>query len=176
MALIDSLDALKQAAHLPLLELGARANAVREQAFGNRTYYSADPAPSLELALPTDPDLMAERLWAQREAGFSSVEPRINPTAGETTGEAEIRALALARLIFPPSVHMRANWSALTDAIAQVALRFGADELAGFPADLDRREISRAIREAGREPYPCDATYAAVALADAGPSLRVLPA
>ncbi len=176
MALIDSLDALKQAARLPLLELGARANAVREQSFGDRTYYSADPAPSLELTLPTDPDLMAEQFWAQRGAEFSSVEPRVSPVAGETTGEAEIRALALARLLFPPAVHVRANWSALTDAVAQVALRFGADELAGFPPDLDRREISRAIVEAGREPYPCDATYAAVPLADASPTLRVLPA
>ena len=65
-----------------------------------------------------------------------SVEPSIVAAPGGTTGEAEIRLIALARLALPPTTHIRAHWTRLSDAIAQVALRFGADELTGFPKTL----------------------------------------
>jgi hypothetical protein len=163
---------LVEAARLPLLELGARANAVREAAYGDRVYFCASPAPALEIAVPYGADLVASLLAVQPDG---SVEPRIVATAGETAGEAEIRLIALARLAYPPTVHVRANWMVLTDAIAQVALRFGADELTGFPRELDRREIWRVIREAGREPYPCDSAYSLVDLPEPAAKLQVLP-
>ncbi|MBY0504745.1 MAG: hypothetical protein K2X03_12600 [Bryobacteraceae bacterium] len=166
---------LLEAAKLPLLALGARANAVREAAHGNRVYFSAQALPGEALALPssaTAEDAVAA-LLSLREG--PSVEPRVLAMNGDTTGEAEIRLIALARLALPPTTHIRANWSVLTDAMAQVALRFGADELTGFPPDLDRREIWRAIREAGREPYPCDAQYREVEMAEPVAKLRVLP-
>lgn len=165
------------AARLPLLALGIQANALREEAFGNRTFFAATPADALDLAVPVSasPEEIVAALLAARERQPVSVAPQVTASGNQTTGEAEIRLIALARLAFPPHVHIRANWTALTDAIAQVALRFGADELDGFPAGLDRREIWRAIREAGREPFPCDALYAPVELTEPVAKLRILP-
>ena len=157
------------AARLPLLELGQRANAIREATYADRTYFAAHPAPALELALPSSATIeetieeIVAHLLAHPQDPIS-VEPSIVATPGDTTGEAEIRLIALARLAYPPTTHIRAHWTRLSDAIAQVALRFGADELTGFPPHLDRREILRAIHEAGREPYLCNAAYAPVAL------------
>ena len=153
------------AARLPLLELGQRANAIREATYADRTYFAAHPDPALQLALPSSATIeeIVARLLAPPKNPIS-VEPSIVATPGDTTGEAEIRLIALARLAYPPTTHIRAHWTRLSDAIAQVALRFGADELTGFPPHLDRREILRAIQEAGREPYPCDDAYTPVAL------------
>ena len=164
------------AARLPLLELGQRANAIRETTYGDCTYFAAHPAPALELALPSSatPEEIVARLLAHPKNPIS-VEPSIVATQGDTTGEAEIRLIALARLAFPPTIHIRANWTRLSDAIAQVALRFGADELTGFPPHLDRREILRAIQEAGREPYPCNAAYDPITLPELASRLNVLP-
>jgi len=169
---------LQLAARLPLLKLGARANAIRETAHGNRVYFAPHPGEALELALPSNasPEEIALALVAARAQNPASLEPRIVAINGDTTGEAEIRMIALARLALPPTTHIRANWMALTDAMAQVALRFGADELSGFPPDLDRREIYRTIREAGRDPYPCDAQYLPLDLPEPLAKLRVLPA
>ena len=164
------------AARLPLLELGQRANAIRETTYGDCTYFAAHPAPALELALPSSatPEEIVARLLAHPKNPIS-VEPSIVATQGDTTGEAEIRLIALARLAFPPTIHIRAHWTRLSDAIAQVALRFGADELTGFPPHLDRREILRAIQEAGREPYPCNAAYDPITLPELASRLNVLP-
>ena len=164
------------AARLPLLELGQRANAIRETTHADRTYFCAHPAPALELALPSSatPEEIVARLLAH-PLHCASVEPAVVAAPGDTTGEAEIRLIALARLAFPPTIHIRANWTRLSDAIAQVALRFGADELTGFPPHLDRREILRAIREAGREPYPCNAAYAPITLPEPAPGFNLLP-
>ena len=164
------------AARLPLLELGRRANAIREAAYADRTYFSPHPAPALELALSSSATIeeIVTRLLAH-SLNCASVEPTVVAAPGDTTGEAEIRLIALARLAFPPTVHIRAHWTRLSDAIAQVALRFGADELTGFPPHLDRREILRTIREAGREPYVCDAAYTPIALPElASHELKVL--
>jgi hypothetical protein len=170
-------DELLHAARSPLLTLGARANAIREAAFGDRTYFAAQPPAAFELTLSSSasPEETVALLVATRQTNPPSVEPRITAAPGDTTGEAEIRLIALARLAFPTTVHVRANWTTLSDAVAQVALRFGADELAGFPPDLDRREIWRVIREAGREPYPCDDAYLPIDLPEPIAKLRVLP-
>ncbi len=175
--MITSTDLLA-AARLPLLDLGRRANTVRESAHGDRVYFAAQPAPAQELDLSSSASVeeIVAALIEARALAPLSVEPRVAAANGDTTGEAEIRLIALARLAFPGAVHIRANWAALSDAVAQVALRFGADELAGFPSGLDRREIWRTIREAGREPYPCDDLYQSVDLPEPPAKLRVLPA
>jgi len=123
---------LQLAARLPLLTLGARANTIREAAHGNRAYFAPHPSGAIELAVPSNasPEEIALALLAVREQDPSSVEPRIVAMNGETTGDAEIRLIALARLALPSTTHIRANWTLLTDAMAQVALRFGADDSA----------------------------------------------
>jgi hypothetical protein len=163
-------------ARRPLLDLGRHANGLREAAFGDRVYFAAQPAPACELVVSSaaSPEEIVAELLAGSTA-VTVVEPRVVATGGDTTGEGEIRLIALARIVYPASVHIRANWTHLSDAMAQVALRFGADELSGLPPDLDRREIWRVIQEAGRVPYPCDSAYGAVELPQPSARLQVLP-
>lgn len=164
-------------ARQPLLDLGRYANSLREAAFGDSTYFAAHPAPALEVTVSSSatPEEIVAELMSVRRSSPGSIEPRVLAAPGDTTGEAEIRLIALARIAFPAPIHIRANWTQLSDAVAQVALRFGADELSGLPPDLDRREILRTIQEAGRVPCPCNGEYHPVELPHPTAKLNILP-
>jgi aminodeoxyfutalosine synthase len=91
----------------------------------------------------------------------------------KTTGFADIRNIAVARLVLDNIPHIKAYWVMMTPRIAQVALRFGADDLDGTIVEeriyhdagatteqgLRRTELLRLIREAGREPVERDTLY-----------------
>ncbi|MEW6277591.1 MAG: hypothetical protein AB1758_03130 [Candidatus Eremiobacterota bacterium] len=84
---------------------------------------------------------------------------------GATTwGNRDVSLLAAARILLP-HCHVRASWGALGWKLAQPAVAFGADELAGWgleehlayprarPASgVGRAEVEAGIREAGRIP------------------------
>jgi aminodeoxyfutalosine synthase len=69
--------------------------------------------------------------------------------------------------------HIKAYWVMMTPKVAQIALRFGADDLDGTVVEekiyrdaggatsgnLRRGELLRLIREAGREPVERDTLY-----------------
>jgi aminodeoxyfutalosine synthase len=90
-----------------------------------------------------------------------------------TTGLNDIRQIAVSRLVLDNFAHIKAYWQMLTPKIAQVALRFGADDLDGTvieekiyhdagaatPQGLRREELMRLIRQAGREPIERDTLY-----------------
>lgn len=90
-----------------------------------------------------------------------------------TTGFADLKNVAVARLLLDNIAHIKAYWVSLTPKIAQVAQRFGADDIdgtvleerihreAGAPSRqaLRRSELLRLIREAGREPVERDTLY-----------------
>jgi aminodeoxyfutalosine synthase len=83
----------------------------------------------------------------------------------------------VARLLLDNVAHVKAYWVMLGLKLAPVALCFGADDLdgtieeekiahmagAGSPAGVTAEELSRLIREAGREPAERDAAYNRVA-------------
>ncbi len=48
-----------------------------------------------------------------------------------TTGFADIREIAVARLMLDNIPHIKAYWVMMTPPIAQIALRFGADDIDG---------------------------------------------
>jgi aminodeoxyfutalosine synthase len=91
----------------------------------------------------------------------------------KTTGMLDIRQIAVSRLVLDNFPHIKAYWQMLTPKIAQIALRFGADDLDGTvieekiyhdagastPQGLRRQELIRLIREAGREPVERDTLY-----------------
>lgn len=93
-----------------------------------------------------------------------------------TTGLTDIRQIAVSRLILDNFPHIKAYWQMLTPKIAQIGLRFGADDLDGTvieekiyhdagattPQGLTRRELCRLITEAGRVPVERDTLYHAV--------------
>jgi aminodeoxyfutalosine synthase len=89
------------------------------------------------------------------------------------TGSFDLRMIALARLMLDNFDHIKAYWIMLGEQIAQVALRFGADDLDGTvvheliyhdagaktPEGLTVAHIHRLIREAGCEPVERDTLY-----------------
>ncbi len=90
-----------------------------------------------------------------------------------TTGLTDIRQIAVSRLLLDNFAHIKAYWQMLTPKIAQIALRFGADDLDGTvieekiyhdagattPQGMTRKELCRLITEAGRVPIERDTLY-----------------
>jgi aminodeoxyfutalosine synthase len=90
-----------------------------------------------------------------------------------TTGLADIRQIAVGRLLLDNFPHIKSYWQMVTAKIAQISLRFGADDIDGTvveekiyhdagattPQGMRRAELIRLIREAGREPVERDTLY-----------------
>src|SRR5271157_4720971 len=90
-----------------------------------------------------------------------------------TTGLTDIRQIAVSRLLLDNFAHIKAYWQMLTPKIAQISLRFGADDIDGTvveekiyhdagattPQGLRRNDLVRLIKEAGREPIERDTLY-----------------
>jgi len=91
----------------------------------------------------------------------------------KTTGFADIKNIAVARLMLDNIPHIKAYWIMMTPRIAQIALRFGADDIDGTVVEekiyhdagattsqsLRRGELLQLIRKAGREPVERDTLY-----------------
>jgi len=90
-----------------------------------------------------------------------------------TTGFEDIKNIAVARLMLDNIPHVKAYWIMMTPRIAQIAQRFGADDIDGTVVEekiyhdagattsqsLRRGELLSLIREAGREPLERDTLY-----------------
>jgi len=99
----------------------------------------------------------------------------------KTTGFDDIRNIAVSRLMLDNVPHIKAYWVMMTPRIAQIAQRFGADDIDGTVVEekiyhdagattsqsLRRDELLRLIREAGREPAERDTFYRPVVRAEA---------
>jgi aminodeoxyfutalosine synthase len=91
----------------------------------------------------------------------------------KTTGFLDIKSIAVARLVLDNIAHIKAYWIMMTPRIAQIALRFGADDIDGTVVEekiyhdagattsqsLRRGELLSLIRKAGREPVERDTLY-----------------
>jgi len=89
------------------------------------------------------------------------------------SGFTDLKMIAVSRLLLDNFDHIKAYWIMLTPRIAQIALRFGADDLdgtvveekiyhdAGATTDqfTPRAQLERLIREAGRVPVERDTLY-----------------
>jgi aminodeoxyfutalosine synthase len=94
----------------------------------------------------------------------------------KTTGLTDIRQIAVSRLLLDNFPHIKAYWQMMTAKIAQIALRFGADDIDGTvieekiyhdagattPQGMRRQELMRLITEAGRVPVERDTLYRSV--------------
>jgi aminodeoxyfutalosine synthase len=90
-----------------------------------------------------------------------------------TTGMLDLKNIASSRLLLDNFPHIKAYWIMLTPPVAQVGLRFGADDIDGTVVEekiyhdagattaqsLRREELLRLIRKAGREPVERDTLY-----------------
>ncbi len=93
-----------------------------------------------------------------------------------TTGLTDIKQIAVSRLLLDNFPHIKAYWQMMTAKIAQISLRFGADDIDGTvieekiyhdagattPQGMRRQDLMRLIREAGREPFERDTLYRTV--------------
>jgi len=85
----------------------------------------------------------------------------------------DLRTLAVSRLVLDNVPHIKAYWVSLTPDVAQIALRFGADDIDGTiihetiykaagtrsPDGLSYDDLVRLIVEAGRTPIERDTLY-----------------
>src|SRR5271156_1374167 len=90
-----------------------------------------------------------------------------------TTGMTDIKQIAVSRLVLDNFPHIKSYWQMMTPKIAQISLRFGADDIDGTvveekiyhdagattPQGLRRQDLVRLIKEAGREPIERDTLY-----------------
>ena len=93
------------------------------------------------------------------------------------TGFDDLRAVAVSRLLLDNIPHVKAYWVMMTPRVAQIAQRFGADDIDGTVVEeriyhdagaktaqaMRREELLTLIREAGREPVERDTLYRPVA-------------
>src|SRR5580693_2578436 len=91
----------------------------------------------------------------------------------KTTGMLDIKQIAVSRLVLDNFPHIKSYWQMMTAKIAQISLRFGADDMDGTvieekiyhdagattPQGMRREELERLIRAAGREPVERDTLY-----------------
>jgi aminodeoxyfutalosine synthase len=91
----------------------------------------------------------------------------------KTTGFDDIRQIAVSRLMLDNILHVKAYWVMMTPGVAQIAQRFGANDIDGTIVEekiyhdagattkqhMRRQELLRIIREAGREPKERDTSY-----------------
>jgi aminodeoxyfutalosine synthase len=89
------------------------------------------------------------------------------------TGFDALKTIAVSRLMLDNFDHVKAYWIMLTPRIAQIALRFGADDIDGTvveekiyhdagattPEHLTRETLEKLIRAAGRVPVERDTLY-----------------
>jgi len=89
------------------------------------------------------------------------------------TGLMDLRAIAVSRLMVDNIPHLKTYWIMQGLGVAQVALRYGADDIDGTvveekithdagarsPFGVTKGELVRLIRESGREPWQRDTTY-----------------
>jgi aminodeoxyfutalosine synthase len=104
-----------------------------------------------------------------------------------TTGFEDIRNIAVARLVLDNVPHIKAYWQMMTPKIAQIALRFGADDIDGTvveekiyhdagattPQGMTRKDLIRLITEAGREPFERDTMYRPVVRTETSFTIQV---
>ena len=94
----------------------------------------------------------------------------------KTSGMLDIRQIAVSRLLLDNFPHIKSYWQMVSPRMAQIALRFGADDIDGTvieekiyhdagattPQGMRRADLVRLITEAGRVPVERDTLYRAV--------------
>ena len=94
----------------------------------------------------------------------------------KSTGMLDMRQIAVGRLMLDNFSHIKSYWQMVTAKMAQISLRFGADDIDGTvveekiyheagattPQGMRRADLVRLITEAGRVPVERDTLYRAV--------------
>ncbi len=98
----------------------------------------------------------------------------------KTSGFDDLKQIAISRLMLDNIPHIKAYWIMMTPSVAQIAQRFGANDIDGTVVEekiyhdagaktqqhLRRHDLLRLIRESGREPVERDTSYNPVTRAE----------
>jgi cyclic dehypoxanthinyl futalosine synthase len=107
---------------------------------------------------------------AQRWDMLADLRPRdlvvLKPTVDViATGMEYVKTVALTRLCLDNVPHIQASWNLFGLKVAQVALRFGADDLGSVDGTATTEELRRLIRDAGFSPKQRDALFRSYSIA-----------
>ncbi len=105
----------------------------------------------------------------------------------ETSGFMDLKNIAVSRLMLDNFPHIKAYWIMMSPRVAQIALRFGADDIDGTVAEekiyhdagaktpqvMTRQQIIRLIKEAGFEPFERDTLYRPVVRTETSVTVQV---
>jgi aminodeoxyfutalosine synthase len=105
----------------------------------------------------------------------------------ETSGFMDLKNIAVSRLMLDNFPHIKAYWIMMSPRVAQIALRFGADDIDGTVAEekiyhdagartpqvMTCQQIIRLIKEAGFEPFERDTLYRPVIRTETSVSVQV---
>jgi aminodeoxyfutalosine synthase len=94
----------------------------------------------------------------------------------KTTAMMDLKQIAIGRLLLDNFAHIKSYWQMVSPELAQISLRFGADDIDGTvveekiyhdagattPQGMRRADLVRLITEAGRIPFERDTLYRAV--------------
>ena len=147
-----------------LIEVGMQADSLRTKLhpYGIVTYCLGPP----ETATPTYFPLVVtpgeslneliEQFEQARELHLPAVQPRFNATV---TGTEYLKLVALSRLYLEDIASIQAAPPVVGLKVAQLALRFGADDLGSTDAERSEEAFRSLIRDAGLTPKRRDANY-----------------
>jgi aminodeoxyfutalosine synthase len=107
-----------------------------------------------------------------------------------STGADDLKTIAISRLLLDNFPHIKAFWMMITPPVAQLALRYGADDLDGTIMNyeithvidrsnrqaLSMQQLLEMIREAGRVPVERDGLYNIISRGDVEATTEAIPA
>src|SRR5579863_3927045 len=144
-----------------LIGLGMAADAVRKSLHpSNIVTYTRGSDEGIITRVFRRLETFEERVRALEEIGASDdlvvFRPIVEPSA---TGTEYLKTLALSRIVADRVLHIQASYELFGLKVAQLALRFGADDLGIANSQGSEEELRRLIRDAGFVPKQRDALF-----------------
>jgi 2-iminoacetate synthase ThiH len=150
-----------------LIELGREADYIRKRLNpeGIVTYTRSTNESALEQEFRRT-DTVEQRLSAldalNSRDGMVTFRPIVEPSA---TGMEYVKTVALCRICLDNVPHIQTTSAIFGLKVAQIALRFGADDLGSVEDGVSEEELRRVIRDAGFVPKQRDALFRTYSLA-----------
>lgn len=154
-----------------LIALGLKADTVRKQLHPSNivTYTNSTEDKAVERVFRASENIeqrlqILENLRARQADAQDIVifRPLVEPGA---TGVEYVKTLALSRLCLGNVPHIQASYGLFGLKVAQLSLRFGADDLGVATERASEEELRRVIRDAGFVPKQRDALFRSYSLA-----------
>jgi len=98
----------------------------------------------------------------EEAAEFQAFRPLVEASA---SGMEYVKTVALSRLLLDHIPHLQGTWTLFGLKLAQLSLRFGANDLGVVDGNVSEEELRRVIRDAGFVPKQRDALFRTYSIA-----------